>query len=113
MKRILLAAVLGLWSASAMAHSPLSETVPQKNAVVSQMPLNVFLGFKGGIRLTRVTMTHAGQNSVDLDFDKSGGFVSEYSIPLQPMGNGPYTIEWRGLGVDGHAMNGSFGFTVQ
>jgi methionine-rich copper-binding protein CopC len=28
------------------------------------------------------------------------------------MGEGIYRIEWRGLGADGHAMQGAFTFTV-
>jgi methionine-rich copper-binding protein CopC len=29
------------------------------------------------------------------------------------MGAGVYQIEWRGLGVDGHPMSGSFSFEVK
>jgi len=29
------------------------------------------------------------------------------------MGTGNYLIEWRGLGGDGHALNGTFSFTVE
>jgi len=29
------------------------------------------------------------------------------------MGAGTYRIEWRGLGIDGHAMQGEFTFTVE
>jgi len=29
------------------------------------------------------------------------------------MGPGIYEVEWRGLGADGHALNGTFSFTVK
>ena len=71
------------------------------------------MDFKGDIRLTRVSMTHAEHPSVDLDLDGFDGFISDYAIPLQSMESGVYLIEWRGLGADGHALNGSLSFTVE
>jgi methionine-rich copper-binding protein CopC len=29
------------------------------------------------------------------------------------MGAGVYFVKWRGLGADGHALNGTFSFTVE
>jgi methionine-rich copper-binding protein CopC len=34
-------------------------------------------------------------------------------LPMQDMGPGSYVVEWRGLGADGHALNGTFNFTVK
>ena len=34
-------------------------------------------------------------------------------LPMQDMGPGSYVVEWRGLGTDGHALNGTFNFTVK
>jgi|TARA_B100001059_G_scaffold107312_1_gene106967 methionine-rich copper-binding protein CopC len=113
MKQILLTAMIGLWATGVIAHSPLEATIPANEAVVAEVPLEVVLDFKGDIRLTRVSMTHADHPSVDLDLESFSGFISDYAIPLQGMGSGAYIIEWRGLGADGHALNGSFSFTVE
>ncbi|MGB3246522.1 MAG: copper resistance CopC family protein [Sulfitobacter sp.] len=113
MKSIMLAGIIGIWSTGAMAHSPLDGTTPADDAILSEVPSEVLLDFKGKIRLTRITMTYAEQSGVDLDLDGHDGFISQYAIPLQSMGNGAYIIEWRGLGADGHALNGSFSFTVE
>jgi methionine-rich copper-binding protein CopC len=113
MKNILLSVLLGLWAASASAHSPLERTLPDNNATIAEVPTEISLTFKGGIRLTRVTMTHAQSDGVDLDLTGHSGFMSDYTIPMPAMGNGSYVIDWRGLGDDGHALNGSFGFIVE
>ncbi|NSX53328.1 copper resistance CopC family protein [Parasulfitobacter algicola] len=113
MKQILLTAMIGLWTTGAIAHSPLETTTPANEATVAEVPSEVIMDFKGNIRLTRVSMTHAETHTVDLDLDSFDGFISGYAIPLQAMGSGEYVIEWRGLGADGHALNGSFSFTVE
>ena len=41
------------------------------------------------------------------------GFTKRYQIPFEAVGVGKYLIEWRGLGEDGHALNGNFSFTVE
>lgn len=113
MKKILIAALIGIFATSAGAHSPLDGTTPANEATVAEMPSEVRLDFKSEIRLTRVTMTYADHPSVDLDLSGHDGFISDYSLPTEPMGNGSYVIAWRGLGADGHALNGSFYFTVE
>lgn len=113
MKILLLAGLIGAMATGAFAHSPLKATTPNNKAVVTEFPAEVMLDFKGKIRLTRVEMSFADRPSVDLDLGTHKGFVSQYSLPLQSMGNGTYLIEWRGLGADGHAMNGAFSFTVK
>ena len=113
MKQILLTALISLWAAGAVAHSPLEATTPAHEATVAEVPSEITMDFKGKIRLTRVSMTHAETTTANLDLGGFDEFVSSYAIPLQGMGSGDYLIEWRGLGADGHALNGSFSFTVE
>ncbi len=113
MRSLILAGMIGVWATGAIAHSPLTSTTPQNETVVTEVPEEIMLNFKGKIRLTRVEMIHSETSGLDLDLSGHKGFVSEYVVPLQDMGDGHYLIKWRGLGADGHALNGSFGFTVQ
>lgn len=113
MKKPLLTSLMVLWATSAFAHSPLEATVPVNEAIVAEVPSDIELDFKGNIRLTRVTMTHAGKHETDLDLDGFSGFITDYKIPIQSLGAGTYQIDWRGLGDDGHPMNGTFSFTVE
>jgi methionine-rich copper-binding protein CopC len=113
MKNILLAVAVGLWTTAAIAHSPLKATTPADKSIVAEMPLEVVLNFKNTIRLTRVAMTNADKPGIVLDLEGNKKFLSEHRIPVPPLGSGSYVIEWRGLGADGHALKGSFDFSVK
>lgn len=113
MKTFLLAGMIGIWATGAMAHSPLDATTPANEATVTEMPTEVLMAFKGDIRLTRVAITHAATHSMDMDLGDQTAFTQEFALPMHDMGAGVYVVEWRGLGSDGHALNGSFSFTVE
>ncbi len=113
MKNILLAGLAAFWATSALAHSPLDSTTPANEAVVTQMPTEVLIDFKGSIRLTRVSITHADTHRMDMDLGEQTAFMQEFALPMHDMGAGTYVVEWRGLGDDGHALNGTFSFTVE
>jgi|TARA_B100001059_G_scaffold215388_1_gene232855 methionine-rich copper-binding protein CopC len=113
MKNMLCAGVIAIWATSALAHSPLDGTIPANEAILSEMPAEVLMNFKGNIRLTRVTLTHAGSSVISIDLGEQKTFTQEYTLPMQDMGLGTYVIGWRGLGADGHALNGTFSFTVE
>ena len=59
MKSFLLSGAIAIWATGAMAHSPLDGTTPTNEAIVSEMPAEVLMDFKGDIRLVRVAITHA------------------------------------------------------
>jgi methionine-rich copper-binding protein CopC len=113
MKYILLAGMIGIWATGAMAHSPLDATTPANEAIVTEMPTEVLMDFKGDIRLTRVAITHADTRSMDVDLGEQTAFTQVFTLPMHDMGAGEYVVEWRGLGADGHALNGTFSFTVE
>ena len=113
MKTILLAGMIGIWATGAMAHSPLDATTPANETIVTETPTEVLMDFKGDIRLTRVAITYADTHSMDMDLGEQTAFTQEFALPMQDMGAGTYVVEWRGLGDDGHALNGTFSFTVE
>ncbi|SFU98652.1 hypothetical protein SAMN04488527_1723 [Aliiroseovarius crassostreae] len=91
MKQIIFTTMMGLWATGAFAHSPLEATIPANEPTVAEAPSEIAMDFKGDIRLTRVSMTHADHPSVGLDLDGIDGFISDYAIPLQSMGSGVYS----------------------
>jgi methionine-rich copper-binding protein CopC len=113
MKKILLAGFIGIWATGAMAHSPLEKTTPVNEATVAEMPSEVLMDFKGDIRLTKVSITHADTSSMEMDLGDQTAFTQEFALPMHDMGAGLYVVDWRGLGADGHALNGTFSFTVE
>lgn len=114
MKLIPLSAFLFCISAfSALAHSAVDTTSPANEAVLTRAPEEVRLSFANRIRLTRVQMSMDGNAAVDLDLGDQKSFGTEFVIPVSINESGQYEVEWRGLGIDGHAMQGSFIFTVE
>lgn len=114
MKRTLLTVLIAFLSGTAaIAHSLLETTLPAHEAALTDAPTEIVMNFTSGIRLTRVSMTHGDETRVDLNLSEFRDFISDYVISLEPMGIGAYLVEWRGLGDDGHALNGSFAFTVE
>ena len=108
---ILSAALLAL-SGVAQAHTHLEKSMPAENSVVATAPSQLAMHFSEATRLTAV--------SVQKDGDKESMHVSalpaqaseDVSVPLELLGPGKYTVNWRALGDDNHVMSGTLHFTV-
>ncbi|AEI96512.1 copper resistance CopC family protein [Roseobacter litoralis] len=111
--RFALTIFLALTSAQALAHSEKESTTPANGAVVEDVPETIGLRFTDGMRLTKVEMIYASSAPKTLEVSSQSGFLKEFSLPLISMGTGIYQIDWRGLGIDGHPMNGTFSFEVK
>ncbi len=113
MKSLLLAGTISFLATGVLAHSAIDETTPANEAILTEAPSEIVLNFLHDIRLTRVKMVHADNPAIDLDLSAYKGMAIDFTIPMQPMGSGTYSVDWRGLGIDGHAMTGSFSFAVE
>ena len=112
MKKLALIALMSMLATGVSAHSRVDKTTPENGATIAQAPSEISFDFAADIRLTRVNMTHGDQSAVRLDLGEQTKFGRAFILPIQDMGKGLYHIEWRGLGIDGHAMQGEFTFTV-
>ena len=100
---------------SAMAHSPLKSTSPENKATVNAVPTEITINFGKPARLTKVTLIHSTSDKTHSDkvalpskkFEKSFKLIPEFR------GAGKYQVDWRALSNDGHALKGSFTFSVE
>lgn len=113
MKKIIAAAILSLSVSGAYAHSDVNKTNPANGAVLNEVPTNLNLIFKDKIRITKVEVSHGPHSNVELDLSDQKSFTTKITVPAKDMGAGVYTVNWRGLGADGHAMTGEFMFEVK
>ncbi|WP_170336114.1 copper resistance CopC family protein [Ruegeria arenilitoris] len=112
MKMLTIVALISTLATSAFAHSSVDTTTPENGATVDEVPSEISFKFTDDIRLTKVSMIHQEAHTVTLDLGGQTSFGRVFALPFHSMGEGTYRIEWRGLGADGHAMQGEFTFTV-
>ncbi len=112
MKNLVSAALVWLCASGAFAHSRIESTEPENGAVLSETPAEISMTFAKKIRLTRVDVIFDDKAPFRLDLGDQKSFDRVFTLPLEGMGAGAYHIEWRGLGADGHAMQGDFFFSV-
>ena len=113
MKNFLISIIICFWATIAIAHSPLDQTTPANEDIITEVPAEILMKFKADIRMTRVSISYEGDDSIKMDLGNQTNFMQEFSLPIYDMGKGAYLVEWRGLSADGHALNGAFSFTVE
>jgi copper resistance protein C len=112
MKNLTILALITALASGAFAHSGVDSILPKDGATLAEVPAEISLSFAGEIRLTRVDMIHQDGPAIRLDLSDQTSFTRVFSLPVDGRGKGIYRIKWRGLGKDGHAMQGEFMFTV-
>lgn len=112
--RVLSAALVAVFLASqAWAHSPMTGSQPEEGAVLAAAPDAIEMWFKHPVRLTKVTMTTASAETIDVDLADAKAFSGAFKLRLEGAPSGPVEIEWRALAKDGHAMKGVISFIVE
>lgn len=106
-----IAVSLVFFAGAAFAHTELSESTPADKAALEQAPHDIVLRFSEAVRLTALSITKQGGKAVQLS-PLPAGNMERFSVAVPSVDTGAYTVEWRALGDDGHAVHGSFAFTV-
>lgn len=98
-------------------HLRLVKAEPAVDATVTSAPAEVRLYFsqEPEIRATRLTITDAASNEVTLAAAKA--VAGDGKIVFAPITGtvvpGSYTVTWKTMAKDGHAVNGTFKFTYR
>ena len=108
---MLASALIGFLSV-AQAHTHLTKSMPQDKSVLTSAPSHLMLHFSGATRLTALTLQKDG----DKEARKLGPLPPEpavdFTVPLESLTSGAYTVNWRVAGADNHIMSGALHFTV-
>ncbi len=100
-------------SSGVLAHSKKETTTPVDGAVTTVAPETIRMTFDRPMRITFFRLTDARGNEHDATRTDSMAPVREFEATPAVLGPGAYTVEWRGLADDGHAMEGSFSFEIR
>ncbi|MEQ8658833.1 MAG: copper resistance protein CopC [Hyphomicrobiales bacterium] len=117
MKRLLLAAMLLTSVAGpALAHSPVNSSNPADGATVQAVPETLTLMLAEPGRFMKVEVTHTtvdGSSTHMMELEIPSRDITEMmEFPAPDMGAGSYHVEWRVLGEDGHAIDGTVTYNV-
>lgn len=98
----------------AWAHADMNQSAPQDGEVVAQGLSEITLTFSEPLRITVVTVAKNGsKEAVGLKSKLPPSFVKKATLPVDPLAEGAYEVNWRGVSNDGHIMNGYFSFSVK
>ena len=98
---------------AATAHSRPETTVPANGAVLTATPPVISIAFDKPMRVTLIELTDADGDAFALERTDAMAPVTRFEATPAPLPAGSYTVEWRGLSEDGHAMSGRFSFEVR
>lgn len=98
---------------AAFAHSKQEVTFPADGAVLSASPDIVSMRFDAPMRVTVVRLTSETTGGA-FELARSDGMrpLTDFRATPPVLPNDRYTVEWRGLSPDGHAMKCRFSFEV-
>jgi methionine-rich copper-binding protein CopC len=107
-----LAIAATLFSGAAYAHSKKEGTTPADGAQLTETPEMIHMVFDDPMRITLVRLVNA--KGAEMPMERGTGLEPslEFHAEPEPLSPGSYTVEWRGLASDGHAMQGSFSFEL-
>lgn len=99
------------WSAPALGHAALVESVPADGAVLSDAPRRLALTFNEPVAPRALSLITADQNARALDHYHLEGTTVVIDPPAN-LARGSYALSWRVVSEDGHPVGGSVVFSV-
>jgi methionine-rich copper-binding protein CopC len=113
---IALSILAGVAQPRAWAHAALERAVPGKNAVLAVAPKEVSLRFneklEDSFSFIKVLDTD-GKNVLQAKSKVDPVDPKTLRAPLESLKPGKYTVQWVGVGHDGHRRTGDYLFSVK
>lgn len=98
-----------------LVHNHLVKSDPAKGSRLTVSPSEIKLWFseRPEIGLTAVTLMRPDSTRIEMIKAVATGDTLVVSAPLSaPLPAGDYLVSWRTASGDGHAIRGSFGFSI-
>ena len=98
-------------SATAFAHTALTEAMPGDGAMIKQGPAHINLTFNGPVKLVKLELMGVG-HEMPTNFGSNSEAKNAFMIETPGMHPGAFTVNWAVIGEDGHTVADSYSFTV-
>ncbi len=105
------AAFTFLISATAFAHTALTESAPGMGAIVREAPGHINLTFNSPVKLVKLELMGVG-HEMPTNFKTNSEAKATFMIETPGMHPGAFTVNWAVIGADGHTVTDSYNFTV-
>lgn len=118
LRRLLLILVGGIagvaiFASPAVAHPTLVATLPEAGYSVATPPEEIGLVFDERVTVHELTIEGQARGDIQTSELKVSGDGMRATVqPEAELPEGRYTVRWRATGVDGHDVDGTFGFGV-
>lgn len=96
----------------AHAHAELRRSQPANGEQLATPPTEVVIYYTQGVQIATITVEDAEGQLVSEEPQIDVEDWQIVRIPLLPIGDGVYTVQWEALAEDGHITEGSFFFLV-
>ncbi|GAA2567955.1 hypothetical protein GCM10010435_47160 [Winogradskya consettensis] len=105
--------VVLLPAAPAWAHAQMIASTPAKDATLTTAPTAITLKFTERLNpgFTTIVLSDAARQRIPAAPPAIDSATGTLTL-TQPLTNGPYTVAYRVVSVDGHTVQGSYLFTV-
>lgn len=111
--RCVLAAGLIALAGPVGAHSQKEVVVPAENATVNGSPPAIEMNFDSAMRITQIRLVDSSGKAFLLNRTDRMAPVTRFSARPAALPPGTYNVEWKGISLDGHTMEGKWTFRVQ
>ncbi|GAA2524344.1 copper resistance CopC family protein [Winogradskya humida] len=97
----------------AWAHAQMIASTPPKDATLTTAPTAITLTFTERLNpgFTTIVLSNAARQRMPAAPPAIDSATGTLTL-TQPLTNGPYTVAYRVVSVDGHTVQGSYPFTV-
>jgi len=96
----------------AFAHAAMTKTNITDQASFAQAPKTFSASFEHETSLAGLILMGPDSKRIELDYSPSTVMAKAFVVPLPTLTSGAYTLSWKTVAKDGHAMKGDIHFTV-
>lgn len=96
---------------AAWPHSHLVSSQPAQSSVLKTAPARLQLTFNEPVRLTALSVRSMDGGEREIK-PLPAAAKPEHSVPAPALGAGRHELHWRGVGSDGHVVNGVIRFSI-
>ena len=104
--------MMAVVSPAAFAHAEITKSNIADHASLTKAPDAYTASFEESAIVSGVTLTSAAGAHVDLAAKPSTALSKTFSLPLPKLAAGAYTLTFKVVAKDGHAMTNTIHFTV-